>query len=402
MRLHGSDAYPVGFLPDGRLVTTGSTEAGIWTLGKDLPPLAIRLDTRQGPDPAPATATFVPGDRTILAYFRLDSPTLVHDLATGRLTGPLLDGAVVGSFGDPARTGDLIAAASPNGTVGIWNVQTKTQLATLPGGVPEGYTISWSPAGNVLAVEDGTAVELWNVTDPHHPTPLKAIPMPGPSAVQSLVFSPDGSDLAVASSPNGTVMMIDIAARGIAWSRTASYEGLRQIALSPDGKTPTAVDHGDPTTGQLTLLNAADGSPETSIQLPSYGGVNYVNHGQWLVITVNQTSPQAQLYDASTLQPIGAPFPTADAYGISVNNTGTMFSDAEINPLVWNADPANWVRTACSIAGRNLTRTEWRQYLPGQPYQRSCPQWPSGTSQAPTKPERKHSARNAAHLGHDA
>jgi hypothetical protein len=33
---------------------------------------------------------------------------------------------------------------------------------------------------------------------------------------------------------------------------------------------------------------------------------------------------------------------------------------------------------ACHLAGRNLTRAEWNQYLPGQPYQTTCPQWPAG------------------------
>ena len=55
-----------------------------------------------------------------------------------------------------------------------------------------------------------------------------------------------------------------------------------------------------------------------------------------------------------------------------------MFSESEVNPLLWNADPADWVRTACTIAGRNLTRAEWRQYLPSRPYRSTCPQWPPG------------------------
>ena len=33
---------------------------------------------------------------------------------------------------------------------------------------------------------------------------------------------------------------------------------------------------------------------------------------------------------------------------------------------------------ACDIAGRNLTRAEWAQYLPGEPYHATCKQWPAG------------------------
>jgi hypothetical protein len=49
------------------------------------------------------------------------------------------------------------------------------------------------------------------------------------------------------------------------------------------------------------------------------------------------------------------------------------------NYMVWDLDPADWAKTACSIAGRNLTQSEWKQYLPGRPYQSTCPQWPAGT-----------------------
>jgi hypothetical protein len=33
---------------------------------------------------------------------------------------------------------------------------------------------------------------------------------------------------------------------------------------------------------------------------------------------------------------------------------------------------------ACLYAGRNLYQEEWAQYFPGQPYQKTCPQWPEG------------------------
>ena len=46
---------------------------------------------------------------------------------------------------------------------------------------------------------------------------------------------------------------------------------------------------------------------------------------------------------------------------------------------VWDLDVHHWEQAACRIAGRNLTRAEWHQYLPDQPYQCTCPQWAAGT-----------------------
>jgi hypothetical protein len=45
---------------------------------------------------------------------------------------------------------------------------------------------------------------------------------------------------------------------------------------------------------------------------------------------------------------------------------------------VWDVGTERWAATACRVAGRNLTRAEWGRYLPGEPYRRTCPQWPDG------------------------
>ena len=34
--------------------------------------------------------------------------------------------------------------------------------------------------------------------------------------------------------------------------------------------------------------------------------------------------------------------------------------------------PQEWARQACAIAGRELSRREWREQVPGRPYDRVC------------------------------
>ncbi len=41
-------------------------------------------------------------------------------------------------------------------------------------------------------------------------------------------------------------------------------------------------------------------------------------------------------------------------------------------------DPNEWQHLACAAAGRNLTRSEWHQYLNGQTYRKTCPRWQTG------------------------
>ncbi len=38
--------------------------------------------------------------------------------------------------------------------------------------------------------------------------------------------------------------------------------------------------------------------------------------------------------------------------------------------------PAAWEQDACTIADRNLTQSEWTQFLPGVPYHKTCPALP--------------------------
>ena len=35
-------------------------------------------------------------------------------------------------------------------------------------------------------------------------------------------------------------------------------------------------------------------------------------------------------------------------------------------------DPSRWLRAACDVAGRDLSRVEWRRYLPGRTWQPTC------------------------------
>lgn len=43
---------------------------------------------------------------------------------------------------------------------------------------------------------------------------------------------------------------------------------------------------------------------------------------------------------------------------------------------VWELALDRLMAVACRAAGRNLTAAEWQSYFPGEPYHRSCAQWP--------------------------
>jgi hypothetical protein len=71
--------------------------------------------------------------------------------------------------------------------------------------------------------------------------------------------------------------------------------------------------------------------------------------------------------------------PTREAFLAFADAPGTKIAVGATNgnATVIDVDPTSWEATACRIAGRNLTRAEWAEYLPDRPYAATCAQWPS-------------------------
>jgi len=388
------------------LLTTDSNQAAIWTIGKELPPLGVRLYTHhRGVEQDPI---FLPGGVFTVAVHNFGTDLgfraspIRHDPASGRPIGTLIDGEIVGPVA-ASPDGRLIVGRRNAGGVGIWDAHTHdpvAQLPPVPGQSAKWFAAPrWSPGGALVAADVAGAAYYWNVSDPRHPSKPVHVPTPQNQAVDDLMFTPDGAGLIIIGAGSQRVSLIDIRTGRPTWSRVLGDVGLRQVGLSPDGKT-IAMDLGGIDGGHVVLLDAASGKREAVIATQSNGGVGFVDDGRWLVITTNQPYPQAQLYDLTTREEIGVPFPTA-AYGgypVVVNPDGTRFAEiqgdiyghptnvplATLNaaihdPLLWNVHLSGWAATACSIAGRNLTRAEWHQYLPDLAYQRTCTNWPAGS-----------------------
>jgi WD40 repeat protein len=83
-----------------------------------------------------------------------------------------------------------------------------------------------------------------------------------------------------------------------------------------------------------------------------------------------------RLWDVATRKLIGAPL-LASSTGGSVHffpdGRHVLATFANGTGVVWDVDPAAWKARACSVAGRNLTRAEWTQFLGRRAYRRVCP-----------------------------
>jgi hypothetical protein len=93
---------------------------------------------------------------------------------------------------------------------------------------------------------------------------------------------------------------------------------------------------------------------------------------------VGSTEGVVRLYDLEARTQIGDPFPSTIPITTGrFTGDGLAMAAAGDPATLWDIDPASWREKACTVAGRNLTKLEWQQYMPpGEPYRATCPGYP--------------------------
>lgn len=188
--------------------------------------------------------------------------------------------------------------------------------------------------------------------------------------MQDLDFSPDGR-LVAAAGLAGKITIWNVARRTL--ERTIQRgELFFAIRFAPDGRRIVTGD----LTGKVRFWNPATGR-EAGRALGGQNGpvfsVTYDPSGTQVMTTSGDGN--LRLWDVAGGKVIGAPLPAADTGG-----WGTFFPDGRRViavslsgiGIVWNVDPEVWKAQACRIADRDLTRAEWRDFLPRRDYSRVC------------------------------
>ena len=191
-------------------------------------------------------------------------------------------------------------------------------------------------------------------------------------------FSDDGRRVAVIDKVQSTLTMFDSSTGGMLWSLQPGGQ-VFQAAFAPDGHE-LVVAHGDGAAWAVTLFNAENGARSSDLVVNNVGGAAFARGGDVLVAG---SSRGMQLFATRTFQPIGEPMPNTSGMLISPSPDGTKVITGTggegSTTTVWDLDVHHWEEAACRIAGRNLTKAEWQQYIPDRPYQSTCPQWQAGT-----------------------
>jgi WD40 repeat protein len=172
----------------------------------------------------------------------------------------------------------------------------------------------------------------------------------------------------------GYFVLWDSAAKRIVKTVRADDAGVLASGVSTDGRTlitggqtgvvrlwklPAGTPQGAPLTGLTGFADTVGLAPDgrTAVGADSAGNV--------------------LLWDVPTRSTIGNALPgpvsgrnaaaafTPDGHSVVVvSDTGEGW--------IWDVDRSDWLARACQVAGRSLTRQEWRALLPDRPYHATC------------------------------
>jgi WD40 repeat protein len=194
----------------------------------------------------------------------------------------------------------------------------------------------------------------------------------GPSVqVWDLATGSELGRVSLASQPTAMAFTADDRRLVVA---TASPDGDRHSIFSLDAAQPeevTAVFASGP--GMIDSLWIADDGIVTG--LSDRGLALQWDLGTGLLVASGPIPRKVKAPDGTTTSLLGARALAPD---------GSLVGGGGGRVWLWSvADlAAQHLRpveiTACALAGRNLTDTEWQRYLPDEPYHRTCPDYPDG------------------------
>jgi WD40 repeat protein len=388
----------VVFSPDGqRLLTTGETTT-VWNIARRAP-----MRNVSGHVGIVRTAAFSRDGHTVVTAGE-DSVAILTDLTTRRrfvrsLPGPpgagqilalspdgrtvagggpsgvtlwdLLRGATVGVLA-PSEPVESLAFAPDGQTlavggataVDLWNLAGRARIGSLPSEYP--LALAFSSDGRMLAAATGTLVRLWDVARRARITDLKG----HTGDVQSVAFGSQGRALASAGLDSSFRVALWDPVQHVRLRNLAGHtDVVTTVAFGPDGRTLASAGED----GRVMLWDSTRGTrigtldndaPARRIAFDPEGRILASTDGRAIVLwDLDQRIRLGALSDR-----------TGDVTSVAFGPGGrTLVSGSPQETMVWDLDVTAWQKHLCQIAGRDMSKAEWAEFLPDTAYRRTCP-----------------------------
>jgi class 3 adenylate cyclase/WD40 repeat protein len=430
---HAAQIDNMTFTPDGRRLVTGGDDGAVivWDATTAAP-----IETLSGHSGRVLGQTFSADGKTLYTS-SLDGTIFQWDLAGARRFGRLFNlgpsSALPRGYFKPALAiapdSSRFATRIAHGRVGIFEVATpRLEQAFSTVGSSDVISLAWSK-DQQLAIGTDQGLELWDLRG----APQLVMSLVGVTgSVRATAFSPDGRTVAavtditqppLSQNPDGGQLGLwdTVSGHLQAWKNLgidgwsiAFDPGGHRIAVGTD-KGRVMVDDAHTLRAERTLHpmgpafmeNAvnfeADGTlftgsnagivqhwnPQTGVQLGHPVLVEAAPVASVAVAPAGRTfatsggsSGGVKIWDDQSLQQFGATFPGGAGFWGNAQYTPdgssivVVYSDG--SAAVWPVSVRGWMDHACAVARRNFTQEEWSRFVPNEPYQRTCPDLPSG------------------------
>ncbi|SEG99801.1 WD40 repeat [Nonomuraea solani] len=267
------------------------------------------------------------------------------------------------------RDGSRVAVTREDGAVEVLDGRTGQADMTLKGHTGAVRVVAFQPAGSrvITAGEDGTA-RLWESATGK---PL-AIVRAHSGTVFAVAYRPDGARFATVGS-DGAARLWDGSSGKEILSIRGHADAVYAVAFSPDGSLlATGGNDGiirlwDAATGKATAALKGHSGPVRAIAF-SPDGTRMASAGEDATI---------HLWDRATGRTITTlAGHTAAVNAVAFGSDGRRLVSAgeDMTVRMWEVPiPAGPFTAACELLAAPMTKEEWSQYLPDDPYERVCP-----------------------------
>jgi WD40 repeat protein len=376
---HADSVVAVAFSPDGQWFATGGWDGviNIWETTGGFGTVPLDYDS---PVIAPDVwdIAFSSDSRMLAAAFG-DGRVRVWDVDTQSQIAEIQQGEdwdVIYSVAF-SPDGQRVASGSRR-TARIWDVATGLELARMENGAPV-RVVAFSPGGTMLATGDlgdqsqqsarGTA-RIWDAA-----TGEELARFQHNGQVWDVAFSPNGEWLATASE-DWTARLWDITdgSELIRWGHEAF---VHEVTFSPDGFRLAAASYDGTATVWSTLVRTHRPVARLDHEGTRVWTLAFSPDGRWLA--TGSLDGTARIWDISKEQEIFRVRHYSLAADVTFSPDGRWLASGSTDHFarIWNWRPEEVVNEACTRVPRNLTRDEWKRYLPGSFYRRTCSNLPA-------------------------